>query len=227
MYKVVLKFKQKNSKSSKRGKDFSDSIDMPSKTNSYSKPDYWSQKAFKEGYPARSVYKLEEIDKRFGMLKKNYTVLDLGAAPGSWTTWLLRNLNGTGKVVSVDLNPLAKDVRAENLVFFQGDLLSEEIRNQITENGPYDLVVCDAAPLTTGNRTIDTARSKNLVDMAIWYAQSMLKQGGNFCVKIFQNGNQQKELQKMREIFTSAKGFKPEACRTESFETYLIGLGKK
>ncbi len=200
---------------------------MPSKTNSYSKPDYWSQKAFKEGYPARSVYKLEEIDKRFGMLRKNYTVLDLGAAPGSWTTWLLRNLNGTGKVVSVDLNPLSKDVRAENLVFFQGDLLSEEIRNQITENGPYDLVVCDAAPLTTGNRTIDTARSKNLVDMAIWYAQSMLKQGGNFCVKIFQNGNQQKELQKMREIFTSAKGFKPEACRTESFETYLIGLGKK
>lgn len=200
---------------------------MPSKTNSYNKPDYWSQKAFREGYPARSVYKLEEIDQKFGMLKKGYTVLDLGAAPGSWTTWLLRNLNETGKVVSCDLNPLSKSVKGNNLVFFQGDLLCEEIRNQITAEGPYDLVVCDAAPLTTGNRTIDTLRSKSLVEMAIWYADAMLKPGGNFCVKIFQNGDQQKLLMKMREIFTQAKGFKPEACRQVSFETYLIGLGKK
>ena len=200
---------------------------MPSKTNSYNKPDFWSQKAFREGYPARSVYKLEEIDQKFGMLKKNYKVLDLGSAPGSWTTWLLRQLDNTGLVVSVDLNPLAKSVKGDNLLFFQGDLLSEEIRNKITENGPYDLVVCDAAPLTTGNRTVDTARSRALVEMAIWYAESMLKTGGNFCVKIFQNGDQQKELQKMRTVFTSAKGFKPEACRTVSFETYLIGLGKK
>ena len=133
----------------------------------------------------------------------------------------------SGKVVSVDLNPLSKDVKAENLVFFQGDLLSEEIRNLIKAQGPYDLVVCDAAPLTTGNRTIDTLRSKALVEMAIWYAGAMLKTGGNFCVKIFQNGDQQKLLMKMREIFTQAKGFKPEACRTESFETYLIGLNKK
>lgn len=200
---------------------------MPSKSNSYSKPDYWSQKAFKEGYPARSVYKLQEIDQRFGMLKKGYTVLDLGSSPGSWTVWLLRNLNNCGKVVSVDLTPLSKSVKGDNLIFFQGDLLSEEIRNKIREQGPYDLVVCDAAPLTTGNRTIDTARSRSLVEMAIWYAEQMLKPNGNFCVKIFQNGDQQKELQKMREIFMSAKGFKPEACRTESFETYLVGLKRK
>ena len=200
---------------------------MPSKRNSYSKPDFWSQKAFKEGYPARSVYKLQEIDQKFGFLKKGYTVLDLGSAPGSWTTWLLRNLDESGKVVSVDLNPLSKDVKGSNLVFLQGDLLSEEIREQITQQGPYDLVVCDAAPLTTGNRTIDTLRSKSLVEMAIWYAQTMLRTGGNFCVKIFQNGDQQKLLMKMREIFTQAKGFKPEACRSESFETYLIGINKK
>ncbi len=200
---------------------------MPSKQNSYAKPDFWSQKAFKEGYPARSVYKLQEMDDKFGFLKKNYTVLDLGSAPGSWTTWLLRKLDGSGKVVSVDLNPLSKDVKGENLVFFQGDLLSEEIRTQIVEQGPYDLVVCDAAPLTTGNRIVDTGRSKALVDMAIWYAQQMLKAGGNFCVKIFQNGSQQQELMKMRTIFNTAKGFKPEACRSESFETYLVGLGKK
>lgn len=196
-------------------------------SNSYEKPDFWSRKAFAEGYPARSVYKLKEIDEKFGFIKKNYTVLDLGAAPGSWTVFLLRSMNGSGKVVSCDLNPLAKDVKSDNLKFIQGDLNLPEIREKIKAYGPYDLVVCDAAPLTTGNRMVDTARSEGLVEMAIWYAQTMLKKGGNFAVKIFQNGDQQSLLKKMREIFTTARGFKPEACRSESFETYLIGLNKK
>lgn len=195
--------------------------------NSYEKPDFWSRKAFSEGYPARSVYKLKEIDQKFGFIKKNYTVLDLGSAPGSWTTFLLRSMDGSGTVVSCDLNPLSKDVKSDNLVFIQGDLNAPEIREQIKKLGPYDTVVCDAAPLTTGNRMVDTARSESLVEMALWYAQTMLKKGGNFTVKIFQNGDQQKILKKMREIFTSAKGFKPEACRAESFETYLIGINKK
>ena len=195
--------------------------------NSYEKPDFWSQKAFSEGYPARSVYKLKEIDEKFGFIKKNYTVLDLGSAPGSWTSFLLRKMEGSGKVVSCDLNPLSKSVKGDNLFFIQGDLNDAEIRNQIKNHGPYDLVVCDAAPKTTGNRTVDTARSEQLVEMAIWYAQAMLKTNGNFAVKIFQNGDQQKLLKSMREIFSSAKGFKPEACRSESFETYLIGIDKK
>lgn len=195
--------------------------------NSYEKPDFWSRKAFSEGYPARSVYKLQEIDQKFGMIKKNYKVLDLGAAPGSWTTFLLRTMDGSGKVVSCDLNPLSKSVKGENLVFIQGDLQQKEIFDKIKAEGPFDLVVCDAAPLTTGNRVVDTARSQGLVKMAIWYAETMLKTGGNFAVKIFQNGDQQALLKKMREVFTNAKGFKPVACRSESFETYLIGLGKK
>ena len=195
--------------------------------NSYEKPDFWSRKAFSEGYPARSVYKLQEIDDKFGFLKKNFKILDLGAAPGSWTTFLLRKMEGSGKVVSCDLNPLSKSVKGENLVFIQGDLLEKEIVEKIKAEGPFDLVVCDAAPLTTGNRVVDTARSAGLVKMAIWYAEIMLKQGGNFCVKIFQNGDQQAMLKKMREVFTQAKGFKPKACRSESFETFLIGLGKK
>lgn len=146
--------------------------------NSYEKPDYWSKKAFSEGYPARSVYKLQEIDEKYGMIKKNYTVLDLGASPGSWTTFLLRKMEGTGRVVSCDLNPLAKDVKGDNLTFIQGDLNEKATRDKIKEIGPYDLVVCDAAPLTTGNRTVDTARSQGLVEMAIWYAETMLKKGG-------------------------------------------------
>ena len=125
------------------------------------------------------------------------------------------------------LKSSGKICKRRYLVFIQGDLNAPEIRTQIKQNGPYDLVVCDAAPKTTGNRTVDTARSEQLVEMAVWYAQTMLKQGGNFAVKIFQNGDQQKILKSMREIFTTAKGFKPEACRAESFETYLIGVNKR
>ena len=220
---------------------------MPS--NSYEKPDYWSQKAFSEGYPARSVYKLKEIDEKFGMIKKGYParsvyklqeidkkygfikkgirILDLGSAPGSWTTFVIRQLEGTGHVTSIDLKPLAKNVKSDNLTFIQGDLYSEEIRKSAKDLGPYHLVICDAAPATTGNKVVDTARSSGLVELAIYYAETMLKPGGNFAVKIFQGGDQQMLLKKMREIFTEAKGFKPVACRTESFETYLIGINKK
>ena len=175
----------------------------------------------------RSVYKLQEIDKKFGFIKKNSRVLDLGASPGSWTVFVLRQLDGSGHVTSIDLNPLSKNVKSSNLTFIQGDLYSEEIRSEASALGPYNLVICDAAPPTTGNRVIDTARSSGLVELAIYYAETMLQPGGNFAVKIFQGGDQQMLLRKMREIFTEAKGFKPAACRSESFETYLIGLNKK
>ena len=140
---------------------------------------------------------------------------------------MLKTLEGSGKVISCDLNPLAKNVKGENLTFIQGDLNDAEVRKQIAERGPYDAVVCDAAPLTTGNRTVDTARSEQLAEMALFYAETMLKSGGNFVVKLFQNGGQQKMLQKMKDIFQTAKGFKPHACRAESFETYLIGIFRK
>ena len=163
-------------------------------SSEYEKPDYWSRKAFSEGYPARSVYKLQEIDAKFGMIRKNSRVLDLGAAPGSWTVFLLRTLNGAGHVTAIDLKPLAKSVKGDNLLFIQGDLYDSSIREQALAAGPYDLVVCDAAPPTTGNRVIDTARSSGLVELAIYYAQTMLSPGGNFAVKIFQGGDQQSFL---------------------------------
>ncbi|HBG35511.1 MAG TPA: RlmE family RNA methyltransferase [Treponemataceae bacterium] len=195
--------------------------------NSYEKPDFWSKKAFSEGYPARSVYKLQEIDEKFHILKKNARILDLGAAPGSWTVYVLRYLGASGQVTSIDLNPLAKEVKGDNLTFIQGDLYDERVRNHAAALGPYDALICDAAPPTTGNKLVDTARSADLVELALFYAQTMVKKGGNCAVKIFQGGDQSILLRQMREIFQSAKGFKPKACRSESFETYLIGLDKK
>lgn len=193
----------------------------------YEKPDHWTKKAFSEGYPARSVYKLEEMDKKFSLFTKSSRVLDLGAAPGSWTTFVLRQLNKQGLVAAIDLSPLDKAVESPNLTFFQGDLCSAEIRKKAEALGPYDVIICDAAPQTTGNRTVDTARSSGLVEIAIWYAENFLVTGGNFVVKIFQGGSEREHLQKMRDLFSSAKGFKPVACRSSSFETYLVGIGKK
>ncbi|NLM01439.1 MAG: RlmE family RNA methyltransferase [Treponema sp.] len=195
--------------------------------NSYEKPDFWSKKAFSQGYPARSVYKLKEIDEKFGILKKGSKILDLGAAPGSWTVFALRQLDGSGSVTAIDLKPLAKDVRAENLMFIQGDLYNEEVRHLAKSRGPYDAIICDAAPATTGNKIIDTARSAGLVELALYYVTTMLKTGGNFAVKVFQGGDQNALLTEMRKVFENARGFKPKACRSESFETYLIGLNKK
>ncbi len=195
--------------------------------NSYEKSDFWTKKAFSEGYPARSVYKLKEMNEKFSLFSKKSRVLDLGAAPGSWTVFVLRELKDTGKVVAVDLKELAKNVKGNNLVFFQGNLYDEGIKNSIKDLGPYDAVLCDAAPATTGNKLIDTARSAELVEMAMHYAKTMLVKGGNCAIKIFQGGDQQSLMKTMKEIFTTARTFKPVACRSESFETYFIGLNKK
>lgn len=191
----------------------------------YDKSDYWAQKAAAEGYPARSVYKLQEINSKFGIIGRDAVVLDLGAAPGSWTSFLLRL--PVRRVVSCDINPLSKSVKGAALTFIQGDLNSPDVRDAIIAAGKYDAVLCDAAPLTTGNKTVDTARSEQLVEMAIWYAQNALKAGGGFAVKIFQNGAQRQFLDKMRLLFSEAKGFKPKSCRAQSVETYLVGAGRK
>lgn len=195
--------------------------------NQYSEPDYWSKKAFSENYPARSVYKLEEINKKFALFSPSDVVLDLGAAPGSWTVYVLRFLNQTGRITSVDLKPLDTSVYDERLSFFQGDMFDKNIIKSVKALGPYNSVICDAAPATTGNKTVDTARSSALVELALYYAQEQLKKGGNFAVKIFQGGDQQLHLNAIRKIFKTARAFKPEACRSSSFETYLIGLDFK
>ncbi len=195
--------------------------------NSYEKPDFWSKKAFSEGYPARSVYKLKEINEKFSLFSKSSCVLDLGSAPGSWTLFILRALGGSGKLVSVDLKPLAKNIAGANLTFFQGDLYADDVFARVKDEGPYDALVCDAAPPTTGNRLIDTSRSAALAELAFDYARTVLKEGGSFAVKIFQGSDTRALTNQMKDLFSGHRSFKPTACRSESFETYLIGMQKK
>ena len=221
----------------------------------YTKPDHWSLKAQKEGYPARSVYKLREMDEKFGLLKHcgpSPKVLDLGAAPGSWSLYILRRLAGkTGNaggskvsqgspalpgqqvsLVSVDLSPLSRQYDQglfdrDNFVFIRGDFTHAAIRESILSYAPYRLIVSDAAPATAGNRSLDTLRSLELAESVLDYAGTALAKGGNLVIKVFQGGDTAGLLKTIRNIFETGKSFKPEACRAESFETYYIGLGKR
>jgi 23S rRNA (uridine2552-2'-O)-methyltransferase len=211
----------------------------------YGKPDYWSLKAQKEGYPARSVYKLKEMDEKFGLLKKapsptakaiGGAVLDLGAAPGSWSLYVLRKFADSKSsgvsLCAVDLSPLSRQYDkglfdGDNFHFIQGDITTVETRSAIQKQGPYNLIISDAAPATTGNRSVDTARSLELAEAVLSYAESSLVQGGSLVIKVFQGGDTTEILKRIKEIFKTGKSFKPEACRNESFETYYIGSGKK
>ena len=200
----------------------------------YSKPDHFAIKAQKDGYPARSVYKLKEMDEKFGLLKgslSNFRILDLGAAPGSWSLYILRKIAGPF-LVSIDLAPLSRQYDEglfdkPEFLFIQGDFTQSEIREEILSHGPYRLLVSDAAPSTTGNRSIDTLRSLELAETALNYAESALVKGGNFVVKVFQGGDTGNLLKQIRDLFKTGKSFKPQACRAGSFETYYLGLGKR
>ncbi|NLK14315.1 MAG: RlmE family RNA methyltransferase [Spirochaetales bacterium] len=190
--------------------------------------DSYTLRARKEGYPARSVYKLEEIQKQFAIIKKGDTVLDVGAAPGSWT--LFTNnvlLKGVGKIVAVDLNPLSINPIPHTVISYVGDAFGNEIRPKLIEHGPYDAIISDAAPLTTGNRGVDTARSEHLAEQVILLGAEHLKTGGNLVVKLFQGGGEQELMKQLRTLFTRAKIVKPKACRDDSFEVYLVGVGRK
>lgn len=190
--------------------------------------DSYTLRARKEGYPARSVYKLEEIQKQFKIIKRGDTVLDVGAAPGSWT--LFTNnvlLKGVGKIVAVDLNPLSINPVPHTVISFVGDAFSKEIKLKLIEHGPYDAIISDAAPMTTGNRGVDTSRSEYLAEQVILLGSEHLKVGGNLVVKLFQGGGEQELMKLLRTLFTRAKVVKPKACRDDSFEVYLVGVGRK
>jgi 23S rRNA (uridine2552-2'-O)-methyltransferase len=209
----------------------------------YKKPDYWQQKARKEGYPARSVYKLMEIDQKFKLfniprsLSGNYAkdglkALDLGAAPGSWSLYTLRKMAGRGFLAAADLSPLSREFDkglfdGANFFFIQGDFTNAAIRETILAKGPYLTIISDAAASTTGNHAIDAARSLELAETALAYAESALVQGGSLAVKVFQGGDSAALLKRMKTLFETAKSFKPKACRGESVETYYIGLNKR
>ena len=190
--------------------------------------DFYFKKAKKEGYPARSVYKLEEAQQKHRLLKKGDKVLDLGCHPGSWSLYAAKAVGPQGLVVSVDLQPTTgggkKDMAP--IHWLRGDITDEAMLAKVRELAPlFQVVVSDMAPRTTGNKWADQQQSLILARRSLTVAEQMLVAGGNFYCKVFQGEDVEEFVNEVRARFKTAKVVKPKSSRSESREMFVLGLG--
>ena len=186
--------------------------------------DHYFLRAKQEEYPARSVYKLQEIEKRFHIFSAGQKVLDLGAAPGSWSLYAAKKIKD-GKVLSVDLQTTETSFPA-NIEYIQQDVFSdsEELQALLDKYIPFDVIISDMAPKTSGIKFSDQAFSLELCERAFELARKHLKVKGHFVVKIFEGPDVRGYVDSLRPFFSSVKIFKPKSSRPESKETFIIGL---
>jgi 23S rRNA (uridine2552-2'-O)-methyltransferase len=189
------------------------------------RPDRFTARAQKAGYPARSVFKLEEIDRRCRLTRQAMAVLDLGAAPGSWTKYLAEKVGPRGRVVALDRNPL-KVACGPWVTALELDVLTAPLE-EFVPLGPFGLVASDLAPHTTGIRDADVFHSEELVERAVAIADVTLCPGGNLVAKLFQGEGFERVRAALRARYDTVRVLKPEASRKESTEVYLVGLGRK
>jgi 23S rRNA (uridine2552-2'-O)-methyltransferase len=192
--------------------------------NPYRKPDRFAEAAKEQGYAARSVFKLEEIDRRVHLLKGGMHVLDLGAAPGSWSQYAAKKISGNGRLLAVDRKPLEAKLPpyAKALV---GDALT--LGPELEEFAPYDVVISDMAPDTTGDKETDKIRSFELTTRAILVAAALGKPGGSFVGKIFMGRQFDEARALLRKHYAKVRTLRPEAVRGVSYEVFLVGLDKR
>ena len=181
--------------------------------------DPYVRQAQSEGKRSRAAYKIIQINEKFNIFKKGDSVLDLGAAPGSWTEVALEKSGGL--VVAVDILDMT-DIK--NALILKADLSDENSSNLIRKlnNEKFDIVLSDMAASTTGHKQTDHIRTQALAELAAIYATEFLKPGGIFCAKVFQGGTHGELLLSLKNNFKSIKHFKPDASRKASPETYLI-----
>jgi 23S rRNA (uridine2552-2'-O)-methyltransferase len=185
--------------------------------------DHFGDRAKREGYPARSVYKLQEIDRRVQLLRRGQRVLDLGAAPGSWTLYAAERVGREGKVVSLDLNELRVGLPPQ-VSFRALDVFRFDAKSEFGADA-FDVVLSDMAPHTSGQRHRDQFGSYELYMQALRLAREVLSVGGTFVGKIFQSPELEQARAATRAGFDSVRLVKPEASRSESYEIFLVGLG--
>ncbi len=182
--------------------------------------DHYFFKAKKEGYPARSVYKLIEAQDRFKFLKKGQKILDLGAAPGSWTKYAAKLIGDSGIVIAIDLHNLK--VAGSNIKFIKKDIFDVDFTKLLRDINKFDVVLSDMAPKTTGRRDLDHFKSVELASMAMEIAQKSLSDKGYFYCKVF-DGEDFPELNKrMQTTFKKVRIFKPKSSRAESVEKFFF-----
>jgi 23S rRNA (uridine2552-2'-O)-methyltransferase len=192
--------------------------------NPYGKPDHFTRDAKKAGFPARSVYKLEEIDSRTHLLRPGMRVLDLGAAPGSWTLYAAERVGSKGCVLAVDKSPLTVGL-PPHATFLQGDALV--LSNELSRFAPYHVVLSDMAPSTTGNKTTDQARSFELFMRGLAVAASLGGEGSSFVGKIFMSEDLPLARAELKKTFARERLIRPEGTRTVSSELFVVGLEKR
>jgi 23S rRNA (uridine2552-2'-O)-methyltransferase len=197
-------------------------------TMSYNPKDHYFKKAKEQNFAARSVFKLEEIDQKYKLVKPGQLILDLGASPGSWSQYCSKKIGPEGKIIGVDLQPVT--VKLSNATFITADLRDLNLENIFAEQGisqKFDLVVSDMAPKTTGIRVTDQARSVELVELAMATADKFLKPGGHFVAKLFHSEDFSKLRDEIKKRYERFEAMKPDSTRKISKEIFLIGLKKK
>ena len=184
--------------------------------------DPYVQRARREGWRSRAVFKLEEVDRKERFLKPGMVCVDLGSAPGSWSQYVTDKLGGRARIVAVDL--LAMDALPD-VEFIQGDFQDDAVFEQLLESAGsagVDLVMSDMAPNISGTRAVDQPRSMYLVELALDLARRVLKPGGSFVCKVFQGEGFDDFVREARNSFARVRVMKPKASRAGSREVYLV-----
>lgn len=195
---------------------------------SYNPRDRFFLKAKKENFAARSVYKLQEIDTKYRIFRNGQVCLDLGCSPGSWSQYASQKVGERGRVLGVDLQPVT--VSLPNAVFIEADLRDLKLEDVFREHGfepPFDVVISDMAPKTTGIKFTDQARSMELCELALQTASRFLKPGGAFVCKFFESGDFAALRKQFQNVFRKVEFVKPESTRSMSKEIFFVGLDKK
>jgi 23S rRNA (uridine2552-2'-O)-methyltransferase len=204
---------------------------MPRRTKSSARwlaehaSDPYVQRAREEGWRSRAVFKLDEIQRSDRILRPGMIVVDLGAAPGGWSQYAARVLAGRGRVVAVDVLPMAG---LQGVEVLQGDFSEEATLERLLgllDGAQVDLVLSDMAPNTMGIAEVDHARSMHLVDLATEFASRALRPGGDLLLKVFQGRDFQPLVARLRSDFKTVKLRKPKASRGRSPELYVLARG--
>ena len=193
--------------------------------------DKYFQMAKKEGYRARSVYKLKEIQEQFELVQEGMDICDIGAAPGSFIQFMKKIIRDTGNIVGIDLKPIDKYSQSNinTLVhdIFECETLKPRVEELIGAGKQFDLITSDIAPNTTGHKDVDQYASVELNIAILGFADVFLKTGGNLLLKVFKGEDFRDLTQEIQKRYTKFTEYKPFACRDRSFEEYVICFGKK
>ena len=189
--------------------------------------DPYVQKAQKEGYRSRAAYKLLEIQEKDPLIRPGMVVIDLGAAPGSWSQLIARWVGHRGRVLALDILPMDP---LPDVEFLQGDFQDEQILLALLQklgDAQVDWVVSDMAPNMSGVDAVDQPRSMYLAELALDFAKQVLKPDGAFLVKVFQGTDSETFIRHVRQHFKQVQIRKPKASRSRSREVYLVARGFK